>query len=158
MKLLRLIVATSMGLLLTSCMMSSGPVTTKQIRPGAKGDKVVTILNQTPYLSEMTVALAEYGFRVKPMPSQQFVTEKQGVNRVGQYNEASTRYGITLTAAPTSTTCALTDSGIYNFTLMVTDIQTNEIVSVFKQKGSDGPCTTIKPVFDTLAAAMAASW
>ena len=41
---------------------------------------------------------------------------------------------------------------------MVTDITKNEIVLILKQEGSDGPCTTIKPVFPTLSESLANAW
>ncbi|MGH8190752.1 MAG: hypothetical protein ACREP2_04835 [Rhodanobacteraceae bacterium] len=125
---------------------------------GPSGPRVVTFLNATPYFVEMTEALAENGFTVKPMASQQYVTQSEAPGKIGQYNEASTRYGLTLLAAPTSYTYVLTDHAVYNFTLMVTDITKNRIVLILKQKGSDGPCTTIKPVFPTLAASLSSAW
>lgn len=54
--------------------------------------------------------------------------------------------------------CAFTDFDIHYFTLMLTDIYTNQIVLVLKQKGSDGPCTTVEPVFGTLAKALGQNW
>lgn len=143
---------------LSACMLSSSKVTSKAIDGGPHGPKTVTFLNATPYIPEMTEALSESGFIVKPMPSQQYVTQKEGEGKIGQYNEASTRYGITLLAAPTTLTCALTSNAIYNFTLMVTDISKNEIVLILRQKGSDGPCTTVKPVFPTLSESLASAW
>lgn len=118
----------------------------------------MTFLNATPYFPEMAEALAENGFTVKPMPIQQYVTQHEGSGKIGQYNEASTRYGLTLFAAPTAFTCALTSHAVYNFTLMVTDIAEDKIVLILKQKGSDGPCTTIKPVFPTLSESLSQAW
>lgn len=143
---------------LSACMMSSSKVAVKSTAAAPTGPKVVAFLAPTPYLPEMTEALAEHGFTVKAMASQQYVTETQGAGKVAQYNEAATRYGLTLTAAPTTLDCVLTSHSIYNFTLLVTDIQRNEIVLVLRQKGSDGPCTTIKPVFPTLAASLGNAW
>jgi hypothetical protein len=142
---------------LGGCVFSSSPVTTKMLRPGIHGPKVVAVLNQTPYFVEMSEALGDHGFVVKAAPTQQYVTEADRPGRIRQYDQASTRYGITLTAERTGA-CALTEYGIYRFTLTLMDLQDNEVVAVFRQKGSDGPCTTVKPVFDTLAAALAAAW
>ncbi|TAL88473.1 MAG: hypothetical protein EPN69_16280 [Rhodanobacter sp.] len=144
---------------LSACiMLSSSTVTVKSMSGGPTGPRVVTFLNATPYFPEMTEALAENGFTVKPMASQQYVTKNEGGGKIGQYNEASTRYGLTLLDAPTTFTCALTSHAVYNFTLMVTDITRNQIVLILKQKGSDGPCTTIKPVFPTLSEALSNAW
>jgi hypothetical protein len=154
----RVVVVVVVALLLGACMFSSSDVSVKAMSGGPTGPRVVTFLAATPYFIEMTEALAENGYTVKPMASQQYVTEQEAPNKIGQYNEASTRYGLTLLAAPTSLTCALTSHAVYDFTLMVTDIARNEIVLILKQKGSDGPCTTIKPVFPTLAESLANAW
>lgn len=142
----------------TGCMMSASKVQVSPLAKVDKGPKVVTFLHATEYIAEMSVALAEFGFAVKPMPSQQEILELQGAGRLAKYNEASTRWGITLTAKDAGMTCVLTDSDIYYFTMMLTDITNNQIVLVLKQKGSDGPCTTIKPVFEALAEELAKNW
>lgn len=154
----RATVAILTAFLLGGCMMSSSSVKVSAMSGGPTGPRVVAFLNATPYFAEMTESLAENGFTVKAMASQQYVTQREATGKIGQYNEASTRYGLTLLAAPTSLTCVLTDHAVYNFTLMVTDITENKIVLILKQKGSDGPCTTVKPVFPTLAAALAKAW
>lgn len=158
MKLYRFAWVVLAAISLSACMMSSSKVTVKSTASGPSGPKVVAFLAPTPYLPEMTEALAEHGFTVKAMASQQYVTQAEGNGKIGQYNEAATRYGLTLTAAPTALDCAFTSHAVYNFTLLVTDIQRNEIVLVLRQKGSDGPCTTVKPVFPTLSEALAAAW
>ncbi|MHB8729704.1 MAG: hypothetical protein ACYC9K_11825 [Sulfuricaulis sp.] len=150
-----LVIAT---LSLSACMLSSSTVAVKSMSGGPTGPRVVTFLNPTPYFPEMAEALAENGFTVKPMASQQYVTQNEGEGKIGQYNEASTRYGLSLFATPTTYTCALTSHAVYNFTLMITDIAKNQIVLILKQKGSDGPCTTIKPVFPTLSDALSNAW
>lgn len=145
--------------LLAGCvMMSSGPVTVSNLSNPEKGKKIVTFLNKTPYIAEMSIALAENGFVVKPMPTQQQITELQNPNRIAKYNEATTRWGISLQTQYSPMKCAFTDFDIHHFTLMLTDIETNQVVLVLKQKGSDGPCTTVEPVFGTLAKALANNW
>ena len=124
---------------------------------GPAGPRTVTFLNATPYFAEMTEALADNGFTVKPMPSQQYVTQNEGGGKIEQYKEASTRYGLTLLAAPVAP-CALTTHAVFDFTLVVTDIAKNQIVLILKQRGSNGSCTTIKPVFPTLSAALSNAW
>lgn len=96
----------------------------------------------------MSIALAENGFVVKPMPTQQQITELQNPNRIAKYNEATTRWGISLQTQYSPMKCAFTDFDIHHFTLMLTDIETNQVVLVLKQKGSDGPCTTVEPVLE----------
>jgi hypothetical protein len=145
--------------LLTGCvMMHSSEVTVKNIINEQKGPKVVTFLNNTPYIADMSVALAENGFTVKPMPTQQQIVELQGNTIMAKYNEAVTRWGISLQTKDSGYTCAFTDYNIYHFTLMLTDITNNQVVMVLKQKGSDGPCTTVQPVFGTLSKALSENW
>jgi len=145
--------------LMTGCvMLSSSPVTVTNLSKPEKGEKIVTFLNSTPYIAEMSVALAENGFVVKPMPTQQQITELQNSSRIAKYNEATARWGISLMTKHSGMKCAFTDFDIHHFTLILTDIQTNQVVLVLKQKGSDGPCTTVEPVFGTLAKALAENW
>lgn len=139
-------------------MLSSSEVAVSRLKEVDKGPKVVTIQNNTPYLAEMSAALAENGFVVKPMPTQQEILEIKQAGRMAKYNEASTRWGLSILTRGSSMTCAFTDFKILYFTVMLTDIATNEAVLVLKQKGSDGPCTTIKPVFGTLSAAISKNW
>ena len=144
--------------LLTGCvMLSSSEVAVKNLQKSEKGAKVVTILNNTPYIADMSVALSEYGFSIKPMPTQQQIIELQD-NKLTKYNEAASRWWISIQTQSSGMTCAFTEHGIYNFTLILTDITNNQVVMVLKQKGSDGPCTTVQPVFGTLAKALSDNW
>jgi hypothetical protein len=138
-------------------MLSSSPVTVKNLISENKGQKLITFMSPTPYIADMSVALSEAGFTVKPMPTQQQIVELQG-NKISKYNEAVARWGISLQAQYSGMTCAFTEFGIYNFTLMLTDITNNQVVMVLKQKGSDGPCSTVKPVFGTLAESLSNNW
>ncbi len=157
--IIKIIITISILTLLTGCvMMSSSEVTVKNVINNPKGPKVVTFLNNTPYIADMSIALAENGFTVKPMPSQQQITELQSESKIAKYNEASARWGISLQTKGSSYTCAFTDYNIHHFTLMLTDITNNQVVMVLKQKGSDGPCTTVQPVFGTLAKALSDNW
>jgi len=145
--------------LLAGCvMMSSSPVTVSNLSKSEKGNKTVTFINKTPYIAEMSIALAENGFVVKPMPTQQQITELQSPSRIARFNEATARWGISLQTQHSGMTCAFTDFDIHHFTLMLIDIKTNQVALVLKQKGSDGPCTTVEPVFGTLAKALSDNW
>jgi len=145
--------------LLTGCiMMSSSEVIVKNLINESKGPKVVTFLGNTPYLADMSIALAENGFTVKPMPTQQQVIELQSDTKLAKYNQATTRWALSLQTKGSSFSCAFTDYNIYHFVLILTDISKNQVVMVLKQKGSDGPCTTVQPVFGTLSEALAENW
>jgi hypothetical protein len=145
--------------LLGGCiMLSSSEVSVKELVVVEKGDKRVTFLNNTPYLADMSVALSEYGFEVMPIPSQQQILEIRNDTQLSKYNEAAARWGLTLSAKYSGGSCVFTDFHVYHFTLMLTDITNNQIVMVLKQKGSDGPCSSVKPVFDTLSQKLAEKW
>lgn len=124
-----------------------------------KGPKVVSLLNNTPYSAEMKLALSEQGFVVKSMPSQQRVMELQDQTRIAiaTDDEATTQWGITLEYKYIGP-CANRKFSIYHFTLMLIDMTNNQVVMVLLQDGSDGPCTDIKPVFDTLAESLSNYW
>jgi len=129
----------------------------KKLGSFGESRKEVAILNSTPYLSDMTIALVNSGFSVKPMPSQQIITERNG-DLTSQYNLASTRYGLFLEVTPTRQICAFTDYRIVNATVNIIDTKTNESIAILKQRGSDGPCTTVTPVFQTLADEISRIW
>ena len=149
----------AMAIVLSGCVtLTSSAVKVQNLTNEPKGERVVTFLNSTPYMADMSEALAEYGFTVKPMPTQQFITERQSPSRVAQYNQATTQWGISVMATPTDQKCVFTDYAIYNFTIMLVDIRTDTTAMVIKQRGSDGPCTTVKPVFPTLAKALSENW
>lgn len=142
-----------------SCvMMSSSEVSVKETVKLDKGAKRVTFLNNTPYLADMSIALSEYGFDVMPMPSQQQIIEIKTDTKLSKYNEAATRWGLTFTTQHSGMSCAFTDFNIHHFTLMLTDITNNKVIMVLKQKGSDGPCTTVEPVFISLSEKLAENW
>lgn len=148
-----------LALFLNGCIVwSSSSVVVNTLVKEDKGLKIVTFMNHTPYVADFSVALAEHGFAVKPMPTQEQIIEFQrSKDKISVYNQATARFGLTLQARQTGV-CAFTEYGIYNFTLMVTDIASNQIVLVLKQKGSDGPCTTVQPVWGTLARALSDNW
>lgn len=155
----KVILGVIVAITLTGCIMwSSSPVTVTKLSGAEKGPRVVTFMTPTPYIADMTVALVENGFVVKPMPTQQEILEIQGAGKLAKYNEATARWGITLQTQFSGMKCAFTDFDIHHFTLMLIDIYMNQVVLVLKQKGSDGPCNTVEPVYGTLAKALAENW
>ena len=139
-------------------MLSSSNVEVKNLIKESKGSKVVTLLNNTEYLADMSIALAENGFIIKPMPTTQQITELQSSTKIAKYNEGSTRWGITVQTKGSPLKCAFTDYNIHYFTLTLMDLTNNQVVMVLKQKGSDGPCSTVEPVFGTLAEELSNNW
>lgn len=155
MKIFRIMLGLVLLISLAGCeMMSSSDVSVKETVKIEKGPKKVTFLNNTPYVADMSVALAELGFEVIPMAYQQQVTMREHDNGERQFNEASTRWGISLMKQYSGMTCPFTDFNISRFTLMLTDIETNREVLVLKLH----PCTLSEPVFDSLAYKLAENW
>ena len=53
-----------LGLTLTSCLMSSSAVKVQEFVKDERGIKNVRIINNTPYVAEITLSLSKYGFNV----------------------------------------------------------------------------------------------
>lgn len=117
----------------------------------------MVLLSQSPYLADLAAALGEYGFRVRPLVrrGQGEIAATDGGRGVALYEDA--RYGIQIDQRHDQN-CAFTASSIYDFTVTVIDIKQNEVVMVVRQSGADGPCTTVKPVWPTIAEAIALNW
>ncbi|MDX2479063.1 MAG: hypothetical protein QNK24_01855 [Desulfuromusa sp.] len=148
-----------LSFIMTGCMFSSGKVTVNNLKDEDKGPKKVFIENSTPYFVEMNESLKENGFTVMSQPTQVKLNEIQAKGAMSDNDESITRWGISLlTKTKGGWTCALTDSNILYFTLVLNDVSNNNSVMILKQLGSDGPCTTIKPVFPTLCKALSENW
>ena len=150
----------SMGMatLLAGCMtLSAGPVEVSNLGKVTPGPREVTIINETPYTSEMALALDKANVQLKPAPSVGSVATTQNATTTTQ-RIYSTKYGIDLRVVPTRQFCAFTDHYIVNAKLTVIDLETNKPVAILTQRGADGPCTTVEPVFDTLGQAVGDLW
>ena len=146
--------ATFLLLFVTGCMFSSSGVSVNNFYDQTMGEKKVAIYD-TPYLAEMTNALLNNGFVVTPIPTDVKINELQN----GQLDGSITRWGISLqTKNHGDWVCVFTNSNILEFTLYVKDLSNNQIVMSLEQTGSDGPCSTIEPVFPTLASKLSERW
>ncbi len=155
----RSFLATVAVVLSSGCVtLSSGHVSVMKLGPVETGVRELTILNGSPYLGEMTLALSKFGFKVRPIAAQQTITEQQTSTVSAQWKQAATRYAMVVQVDGTRQICAFTDYRIVNATIQIVDVRSNETVAVLKQRGSDGPCTTVDPVFDTLAEEIARLW
>ena len=114
MNMCRLVILILAVVSLNACMMSSGSVAVKTMSGGPTGPRVVTFLKRDAVLHRNDGSTG----RKHSQSSQwhQGNTSQSAPGKIGQYNEASTRYGLTLMAAPTSYTQALTSHAVYNFT------------------------------------------
>jgi hypothetical protein len=138
--------------------LSSGPVDVTRLGTLEPAARELTILNGSPYAAEMTLALSKRGFKVKPIASQETITEQRTSTISAQWKQASTRYAMVVQVEGTRQICAFTDYRIVNATVQIVDVKSNETAAILKQRGSDGPCTTVNPVFDTLAEEIAHLW
>ena len=145
--------------ILTGCItLSSDPVSVVKLGEISPSPRELSVLNGTPYLAEMTLALSQQGIKVRPITSQETITEQRTPTISAQWSQATTRYAMIVQIQPTRQICAFTDYRIVNATVNIVDIKTNESVAVLKQRGSDGPCSTVTPVFNSLASEIAKLW
>jgi hypothetical protein len=153
------ILSVGLILLISGCVtISSSPVSIIKFSSVESTPRELTILNDTAYLGEMTLAFAKYGFKVKPISSQEIITEQKTPTISSQRKQSSARYGMIIKIDITRQICAFTDYRIINATVSIIDIKSNENIAIFKQRGSDGPCTTVTPVFDSLAEEVVKLW
>lgn len=143
----------------TACSsMVRGSVNVAHIAPIDEANRQLVVLTPTPYIGELAAELGPYGFRLRPQyrPGEGEVAAMADTTaRVAAGNGA--RYGIQI-EQKLETECALTSSSIYAFVFTIVDIEQNEVVMVVRQTGADGPCTTVKSVWPTVAKAIAENW
>lgn len=142
--------------ILTGCVtLSSDPVSVVKLGEIYPSSRELSVLNGTPYLAEMTLALSQKGIKVRPITSQETITEQRTPTISAQWHQVTTRYTMIIQIQPTRQICAFTDYRIVNATVNIVDTKTNENVAILKQRGADGPCSTVTPVFNSLASEIA---
>src|SRR5690606_15440085 len=142
----------------TACSsMVRGSVNVRHVAPINESDRQLVMLSQTSYTGDLAAELGPYGFRIRPLVRQREsdVAMTDGGARVAA--EEGVRYGLQIEQKLESE-CAFTSSSIYAFVITVIDIENNEVVMVVRQTGADGPCTTVKSVWPTVARAIAENW
>lgn len=134
-----------------------GPVNVRKVAPIDLSSRTFVLLSQTEYLADLAAELGVHGFRVRPLVrrGQGEVAVTGGGTGIALYEGA--KYGLQIDRR-FDQACAFTSSSIYAFTITIVDIESNEVVMVVRQTGADGPCTTVKPVWPTIAAAIAQNW
>ena len=147
MKILLILVS---ALLIQSCLMINDEKAKVVNLSAAKidsSDREIIFLNDTGMNTDMAIGLSAYGFKVKAFSSQQRVTDKSDSKKELQYNEAAARYGIEI-QGNWAMSCAFTKNNVYDFTITLIDIRTNEIINAYKQRAPDGDCTTLTPIYE----------
>lgn len=135
--------------------MVRGSLNVAHISPIDEADRQLVVLTPTPYIGELAAELGPYGFRVRPQyrPGE---SEAAAATTTAAVVDGA-RYGIQIEQKLESE-CAFTSSSIYAFVFTIVDIELNEVVMVVRQTGADGACTTVKPVWPSVAKAIADNW
>lgn len=120
-------------------------------------ERILVLLSHSEHLTDLSLELAKYNMRIKPLARE--ARSKSAVVKGGMQNTSYeiSKYGIQIDKK-FDQNCAFTPASIYAFTVTVIDIETNEILMVIRQTGADGPCTTVNPVWPTLANAIYENW
>lgn len=144
--------------LLNGCVtINSSPVSVTKIASIDASTRELTFLSGTPYLAQLTLALTKSGFKVLPMATQ-YSNSSQPNDSSTRSVHSSARYGLVFTTISTRQFCVFTDHVIINATANIIDTKSNETVAILTQRGSDGPCSTVEPVFETMASELSRIW
>ena len=146
-------------ILLQSCMINDEQARTVNISNTSidSSNKEIFFINDTPMNTDMAIELSKYGFKVKAFASQQKVTDKVNDLIELEFNEASARYGIDI-KGDYAMPCAFTNNIVYDFTITLIDIDTNEMINAYKQRAPDGDCTTLTPIYELYAKYLNSIW
>ena len=146
-------------ILLQSCMINDEKARTVNISNTSidSSNKEIFFINDSSMNTDMAIELSKYGFKVKAFASQQKVTDKTNESIELEYNEASARYGIEI-KGDFAMVCAFTNNIVYDFTITLIDIDTNEMINAYKQRAPDGNCTTLTPIYELYAKYLNSIW
>lgn len=126
--------------------------------PAEKSTQFI-LLDAGNYEGDLTFALAEHGFKIKPIAVTKEVTELESNSRIVSYKNAGFRYALKLSVShDRAWICAFSGAHRVNATLSVVDIGTNETLAVLRQVGPDGSCPPLTPVWPLLAEELARVW
>jgi hypothetical protein len=104
------------------------------------------------YQSELAIACAERGIKIKPIALRHKITEIEADTRISQYNEAGFRYAINVSIRHDHQyRCFFSHGHFVDVTLAINDIHTNETLLIIKQRGPESECPPLTPVWDLLA-------
>jgi hypothetical protein len=128
---------------------------------GQMGEKPTQfiLLGAGPYEGDLTVALFQEGFKVKPIAVTQTVTEIESQTKLVEYKEAGYRYALKVYISHQYMwTCAFSTGHMVDVTMSVIDIRDNETLAIIKQRGPDGECPPLTPVWVLLARDLSKAW
>jgi len=155
--LIRTLLAMSVLPMLTSCSVTDSPAKSLVLSSLRDKPRQFILFGAGQYDGELTFALAEHGFTVKPIAIRQDVAEIDA-NRVVEYREAGFRYALKVSVIHESWRCVFSGAHRVSATMSVIDIATNETLAVIKQTGPDASCPPLTPAWDLLAQELARVW
>lgn len=144
---------------LIGCQVTDTKPQTVVINTGIEKPKQFILLGADEYEGDLTVALFQEGFKVKPIAITQKVTELESPTKIVEYKEAGYRYALKLFISHNyGDACVFSKGHIVSVTMSVIDISSNETLAVLKQNGPDGECPPLTPVWSLLAKELSKSW
>ncbi len=144
---------------LTGCNITDKKAKVMLIKSIESKPKDFILIGDREYQAELTAALAQYGFNLKPISIRQSATELQSPEKIVEYKEAGTRFAIDLTVRHNyMVTCVFSDNHEVQVTMSIIDIEENNTVLIIKQNAPDGVCPPLTPVWDLLATELAKCW
>jgi len=113
------------------------------------------LIGDDEYEGEFTIACAKFGIKIRPIASNQKVTEIESSTRMVEFNEAKKRYALKMKIKHDyGYVCVFSGGHFVDVTLSVIDIVENETVGIIKQRGPNMKCPPLTPVWDLLAEAL----
>lgn len=121
--------------------------------------KKFILLGANEYEGELTMALVQNGYSVKPIAVTKAVSELETPSRLVDYSSAGYRYGLKLGITHDHAWgCAFSGAHRISVTMSVVDLASNETLAIVKQVGPDGSCPPLSPVWPLLAEELARVW
>lgn len=138
--------------------------------PAPSGSKEFVLFGSNEYQGELSMALIEAGFQIKPIAITGQVTEEKSATKqveMGQesatqkvqYGQAGARFGLSLSVSHQyQNVCVFSDGHVVTATVQVMDLQTNDVLQIIKQSGPDKECPPLTPVWQLLAQELSKTW
>jgi len=156
---MRLLLSLLFALLLVGCQVTDKRSQSLVIGSPTDKPKQFILLGAGRYEGDLTFALIEQGFSVKPIAVTQGVTELETPTRMVEYKKAGYRYALKISMTHDyAWRCAFSGAHRVNATLSVIDIDKNETLAILRQVGPDGSCPPLTPVWPLLAKELARVW
>jgi hypothetical protein len=148
-----------MLLAITGCQINNMPAKTMLMGNLNEKPKQFILLGADSYEGDLSIALFQKGFKVKPFAITQNVTEFETPTKLVEYKEAGYRYALKLSIKDDyGRRCVFSGGHIVNVTMSVIDISTNETLAIIQQSGPNQECPPLTPVWTLLADELSKVW